>query len=568
VSRRRLASLVAAWVIPTFALFTVAIGLAGWLHYGYRFDNALYRTIALFAIANEIYRVAPGTTDWHFLVGRWTGLLAIFGAALFTVGAVIHERAVVALAQLFGHEIVVAGASEHAGKGYEAARAAGKSVVWIGAPGVEAASLRSIALTWPLEDHLRTISGYAGTADHILVAQQNDAEALTLARVARKSAPAAFITVLLRDARLAEDAAEMFSQSRTRVLSVGTLSARALHVDHPPFLVAQDAGHPRIHALIVGFGQTGQAIARDIIINCRTTFLGLPQITVIDPAAAALEGVMRVRSPELDACASFTFIPGSLGTHGVEPGIAELTQRIAAAGPVTVAYVCRDEDSEALGAAGVVRSLLRGGDIGQPPIFVRLSEDDAVAQFGPGPRRGLNDLIPFGDLDAIIGATEFLSNAPDHAARIFSEAYRAQLPPEVRDDPDNRSARPWDALDETFRQATRDAVAHIPAKMASAGIERRLWVGVGGPPRLPPGVRLFNTDAECEHLAELEHERWNAQRRMEGWRWADIRGKDDARRRHSDLVPFDRLPEATKAYDRTIVRETQLVCSRPDDGSE
>ena len=59
---------------------------------------------------------------------------------------------------------------------------------------------------------------------------------------------------------------------------------------------------------MVGFGQTGQAIARDLIVNCRTSYLALPRLTIIDPMAEALEGVLRVRAPELDACAEPRFV--------------------------------------------------------------------------------------------------------------------------------------------------------------------------------------------------------------------------------------------------------------------
>jgi hypothetical protein len=302
----------------------------------------------------------------------------------------------------------------------------------------------------------------------------------------------------------------------------------------------------------------GQAIARDLIVNCRTTYLGLPQITIIDPAAKALEGVMRVRAPELDACASFTFIEGAVGTHAVEPDAAALGAAIAAGGPVTAAYVCRDIDAESLSASGMLQSLLRAANLGEPPIFIRLHDDATLSRNTAG--RGLSRLIPFGDLDAILAASEFLSTAPDHAARVFSDAYRASLSPEVRDDPANRSARPWDELDETFRQATRDAVAHIPAKMASAGVDPALWRGVSGPPRLSRDIHLFADAQACERLAELEHERWEAQRRMDGWRHADLPKKDEQRRLHPDLIPYAQLSDATKAFDRTIVQETQLIC--------
>ena len=177
-----------------------------------------------------------------------------------------------------------------------------------------------------------------------------------------------------------------------------------------------------------------------------------------------------------------------------------------------------------------------------------------------GEGSGLDALIPFGDIGAIVAASEFLSPAPDAAARAFSEAYRATLPEALRNDPARRSSRPWDELDETFRQVTRDAVAHIPAKLASAGVDPALWRGTPDPPPLPHDVRLFASDAERENLAELEHERWNAQRRMDGWRWADLPSKDEQRRLHPDLVPYARLPESSKAFDLALVEETQAIC--------
>lgn len=561
MTRRTLAAVAAAWTIPGFAVLTIGLGLAGWLAHGYRFDEALYRAIALFEVNNDAYHGPVGSTDWRFLIGRWTGLITVFGAAVVTLGALLQARVMLALARTLRQEVAVIGAEAITATAFETARRAGKSAVWVGSPTLEAYSLRALAVPWPADDPIRTISSYAAAADHILVAESDDAGALVLARAARAAAPNAFITVLMRDARLAEDAAAMINEPRTRLLSAATVAARALNIDHPPFLIAEALGHRRIHALIVGFGQTGQAIARDLIVNCRTTYLGLPRITVIDPAARALEGVMRVRAPELDACADFAFIEGAIGPHGVEPGAEALSRALADGGPVTAAYVCRPIDAEALGTAGMLQSLLRAANVVEPAIFVRLGDAGALIKSG-NDARGLNSLIPFGELNALIAATEFLSNAPDHAARAFSEAYRATLPPEKRDDPKNRSARPWDELDETFRQATRDSVAHIPAKMASAGIDPKLWLGVAGPPPLPADVRLFSSDAECEKIAELEHERWNAQRRMDGWRWADIPSKDDHRRLHPDLAPYGRLKDSTKEYDRAFVRETQAVCWR------
>jgi hypothetical protein len=557
--RRGFAAIAAAWVLPVLAIVTFALGLNGWLAYDLRLDEAAYRTVALFEVNNDAYHAPPGTTDIRFLIARWTGLFTIFGAALYTLGALLHEHVARAAARYLRQQVVIIGAEGVAMKAFDAARQAGRSVIWVGAPALEGFSPRAIALPWPPDDHVRTIAAYATGARYILLAQRDDAAALALTRTARASAPGAFITVVMHDARLAEDAAAMINEPRTRVISDATVSARALNVNHPPFLIARRLGHPCIHALIVGFGQTGQAIARDLIVNCRTSYLGLPRITVIDPNAHVLEGVMRVRAPELDACADFTFITGAIGTHGVAPGAAELGRRIAASGPVTAAYVCRNIDAEALNSAGMLQSLLRSADVAEPPIFVRLRDAETLAANGTA-GRGLGSLIPFGELDAIVAASEFLTSEPDQAARAFSAAYRELLPPERRDDPSNHSARPWDELDETFRQATRDSVAGIPAKLASAGVDPALWVGVSGPPPLPREVALFKDAAECEVLARLEHERWNAQRRMDGWRWADLPRKDEPRRLHPDLKAYDALSDATQEYDRIFVREAQQIC--------
>ena len=547
-----------AWTIPVFAVATIVLGAWGWLSYGRRFDEALYRSFALFSIANQVYRDAPGSTDWRFLVGRWTGLIAEFGAALLAVGALLHQRGVFVLAKLLRQHVVVIGAGDLAYGAFEGGQRARRRVLWVGAPHLSAGSFGALAIPRPPDAEAEAYAAYAGAADHVLVVQDDDADAIVLARRVRAAAPKARITVLLRDSSLAEATAEMINEARTRVMSPAVLAARALHLEHPPFAIAKTAGHARIHALIVGFGQAGQAIARDIVVNCRTADLEPPNITVIDPAAGALEGVMRARAPELDACARFTFIQGAIGTDGVEPAVGVLLRQIDDAGPITAAYVCRSHDTEGLGTAAMLQIMFRSTAHPAPRIFVRLRDLQSLAGDGED-KRGLNALTPFGDSASIIRASEFLSDEPDQAARAFSAAYRRLLPPEVRDDPRVRSARPWDDLDETFRQATRDAVAHIPAKMQSAGLDPGLWLGLNGAPALPRSLRLVPSEEDHERLACLEHERWNAQRRMEGWQFT--RGPKDAiRALHPNLRPYDDLSEADKAYDRALVLETESIC--------
>ena len=557
-SRRGLLRIIAAWAFPALAVLTLALGVSAWLDQGQPFSNALYKSIALFDIGNTNY---DGTnkvilSDPRIRVGRWTGLTAVFGTAILALMALLQERVALMMARWLRQDVVVVGSDGVAIKAFEAARQAKKSVVWLGAPNLGTSTINSIALPWPPEDQAKSVLEHAGDAAHVLIAQPDDASALAVVRSARRAAPNAWITVLMHDVRLAEDAAETFNEPRTRVLSQAAVAARALSLEHPPFLMAKERGHTRVHALLVGFGRTGQAIARDLIVNGRTTYLDKPRITVIDPRANALAAVMRVRAPEVDQSADLAFVDGEIGSSAIAPDMQTLSRAVVDGGPVTAVYVCLRHDSDALATAGMLQSFMRMAS-GEPPmIFVRLRDAGVVSTATEG-QRGLDTLTSFGELESILKASEFLSAAPDAAARAFNEAYRASLTPEMLNDPDNRAVRPWDTLEETYRQANRDAVAHIPAKLASAGIDPKLWRGVTGIPALSHDICLFRDAQELEALAMLEHERWNAQRRMDGWRWADLPAKDEARRLHPSLAAYEDLTDPVKEYDRIYVRETQ-----------
>jgi RyR domain len=57
-----------------------------------------------------------------------------------------------------------------------------------------------------------------------------------------------------------------------------------------------------------------------------------------------------------------------------------------------------------------------------------------------------------------------------------------------------------------------------------------------------------------EALAENAHEVWAAQRMSDGWRYGPSR--DDDAKQHPGLVPYGRLPESEKEYDRSMVDQT------------
>lgn len=57
-----------------------------------------------------------------------------------------------------------------------------------------------------------------------------------------------------------------------------------------------------------------------------------------------------------------------------------------------------------------------------------------------------------------------------------------------------------------------------------------------------------------EQLAENAHDHWAMRRMAEGWTFGPVR--DDAARRHPNLVPYAGLTEAEKDYDRDSAMQT------------
>jgi len=62
-----------------------------------------------------------------------------------------------------------------------------------------------------------------------------------------------------------------------------------------------------------------------------------------------------------------------------------------------------------------------------------------------------------------------------------------------------------------------------------------------------------------ERLSENIHENWAAQRIRDGWSYGTVR--DDLKKTHPCLVPYEELPESERDYDRLTVVETLKTLS-------
>jgi serine phosphatase RsbU (regulator of sigma subunit) len=104
----------------------------------------------------------------------------------------------------------------------------------------------------------------------------------------------------------------------------------------------------------------------------------------------------------------------------------------------------------------------------------------------------------------------------------------------------------FDDLPEDIKNSNTDNASHIPTKLLSIGYKIRP-VKEGFKP-----VTLRLNEEEIETMARVEHLRWCWEKRLNGWIYGNAR--DNFRKTHPSLIPYDDLNESEKEKDRQLVR--------------
>lgn len=548
-------------------LLVAAFGfsLAGWIAVAPQLElstgDIIIRTLVLPVLYSPWETAKNWLFDWRLEVARVLGMAVFVIAASKTIALLLAKQADQWRGRMRNGHFVVIGDHPLARAAVAAARERRVPTTWIdnGEPDDDDWAIRGSALHIPGTWDLPTAERFAlRRASRCAIAYTDDARTLAVARDIRASGNAPALILNLQDPWLMARIEEAHAWLDVRIGSVPRAAARCLHACHPPFLIAHANRHPSLHALIVGFGSFGEAVLLDLLMTGRTRQLGRPRITIIDPDTAAIEADLGLRYPELGECADIVFVAAALAAENPLGSQGHLTASafadIITDVPVTLSYVCTNNDSGTLRVGFALQSLLREADA-EGPIFLRLRSRGALAQPPPGvsglaPRQ----LVPFGPIDDLLEAMGFLDDQVDALARAFHNANRALATGE------SRSNRPWEQLDEGYREANRRLVAHIPAKLASTGFDVDAWLASTSDARLPQ-IKAFAADPEVRTaLAALEHDRWMTERRLSGWRYAPHR--DNTRRHHPNLVPFEDLPAEVQAFDFASIDQLAAILGK------
>lgn len=358
-------------------------------------------------------------------------------------------------------------------------------------------------------------------------------------------------------------------------------AARRLLLSYPLYHYAELRGQDRVRVAIFGFGQMAQQLALQLALNAHYRDLKPPHIIVIDPQANRLGQDFLSRYPgmlQTEITGRIDFIQFDIHAHALDipnnnvvsafklraetSGSPSFLQALEMQGQKETAYgqsitamiVCHEDDHNNVTAALRLRTKSQQSRWALAPIFVWMTQDTLQELSLPAQKTPHFDQVVqhFGTVEQTCTWQEIVEGSSDELAEFLHEAYSAR-------NANSEAAEPWSKLTETYRDANRGAADHLAIKLASAGY----WVSDEAT-NWSTQVEL-TTEPTKELLAELEHRRWCAERRLNGWQYGPKR--DNTRKIHPSLTSYERLPETEKDKDRDNINDLQNYFSPKEKGT-
>jgi hypothetical protein len=334
---------------------------------------------------------------------------------------------------------------------------------------------------------------------------------------------------------------------RPTIFDEGRLIARYALARDPLFVMAAARGQPRVHAVIVGFGNLGEKLLDQVMLTSMAGSLGEPRVTVLDTHAQRCEREFRARRPAVLDSLNIAFLEVAIGTDPLEDcggsAVMNTLTEWARTDPVTAFFIAMPSDAETLRVALLLRQhCRRTGTLSAPVLYrVRSASTDLLEQPSPPPDR-VNRFICMNPPDAAILKEIADPDGRDALARALHEGYLEGISKSAQAD------QAWVHLSETSRRANSRSADHLPAKLWTLGLDVR-GLEPGEIPALDANTRARLADLcgasstdpppELLILAKLEHERWAIERKLDGWAYGPERNNE--KKLHNLLVPWDEL---------------------------
>jgi len=286
----------------------------------------------------------------------------------------------------------------------------------------------------------------------------------------------------------------------------------------------------RVHLIIVGLTRLGEAVATQAARIGHYRDLRPIRVTVVDENAEMRGEEFVMRQPGIvDAC-ELQF----LALRPTETRFARLEFLDGARAERPTVVLCLEPDERNVSLA-LTLAEQTGGKI---PLLANVSERLGLAKLlaasaGELEQKGIH---VFGAIKEVCSWEMLRESELDHLAKSFANFYSIRY-----------GGPEWEDLSEDLRNSNRAAADHIDIKLRAIGCHR-----VAGAPE-----SFVFSQTEVELLASMEHERWSADRRLNGWLAGST--TDRTQKIHQDFLPWEQLSEATRDKDREQVADLPAV---------
>lgn len=318
-------------------------------------------------------------------------------------------------------------------------------------------------------------------------------------------------------------------------------TARSLFDEHPLDRAAIEANSSMsVRLVLLGSHQVAQCLLLQAARLGHFANGRRLQVVVVDPNIADFKRNVLSRWPLMGQVCDVEFVQSEVDDPDVH---AKLDRWALDENCLNTVVVAIGDEGRSLSTALRLPNTLR---LRAVPIFIYLPEDRGLSELLLRDDEGTTNLRPFGGQRDACSARVVLQQSLDRLARAIHDDYVRRRSEQGHGRDQFPAMTPWEELDEGYKESNRHQADHIPVKL------RAFRCRAMSEQAMPVDKCAELTAEEVEMLAKVEHERWCANRLLDGWQFGP---RDDERRRHPDLVPWDQLSEPTRDYDRDAVRQ-------------
>ncbi len=301
-----------------------------------------------------------------------------------------------------------------------------------------------------------------------------------------------------------------------------------------------------VHALIIGFGPQGRALAQEVALQCRYRDLLKPRVTAVSLWGTSEAATFIGEFPVIHKACDFEYLHAETGNWLEVLEELRLQEKQC---PLSAIYVATGDETLNLSIALGIREEAEKYHNLLAPVFVQAADGEDfrnLLEVTEGTNECHRVLQPFGIYSEAIADSALVDFSNEALAITIHRSYQNKTA--GGNVWSHNALVDWFSLSEVNRERNRRAAVHARVKLASAGF--RVNCDLNDPVALR-GDPAKNRDM-LEQLARLEHDRWMASKYVDGWDYSPTR--NNARKLHDCLVDFDDLSAPEQRKDLEVIR--------------